>query len=156
TDNHADSDGNGSGNGGGVMGQTLVPGIVARNTILAGNFDAGGEAPECAGSVESLGHNLVQDASGCPLAGAPRDMMGVSPALGPLVDNGGSTAAHALLPGSPAIDAGDDGIPGTGGTACTPRDQRGIVRPQPARCDIGAFEVATDLCGSVLSGCKQA
>ena len=30
------------------------------------------------------------------------------PLLGPVQDNGGPTFTHALLPGSPAIDAGDD------------------------------------------------
>jgi hypothetical protein len=39
----------------------------------------------------------------------------------------------ALLPGSPAIDAGDD-------LTCPPADQRGVRRPQGAHCDIGAFE----------------
>jgi hypothetical protein len=38
-----------------------------------------------------------------------------------------------LLSGSPAIDAGDD-------AACLPTDQRGVVRPQGAHCDIGAYE----------------
>jgi hypothetical protein len=40
----------------------------------------------------------------------------------------------ALLPGSPAIDAGDN-------THCPATDQRDIARPQGAKCDIGAFEV---------------
>jgi len=53
--------------------------------------------------------------------------------LGPLQDNGGDTLTHALLPSSPAIDAGDaDNCPAT--------DQRGIPRPQGAGCDIGAYE----------------
>jgi CSLREA domain-containing protein len=156
TANHADSDGNGSGDGGGVGGNTLVPGFVARNTIVAGNTDDGGEAPDCAGDVGLQGHNLVQDATGCPLVAGPGDLIGISPALGPLANNGGSTMTHALLPGSAAIDAGDDAIPGTGGTACESRDQRGVVRPQPTRCDIGAFEVDANVCSAVLSGCKQA
>ncbi|MEP6896755.1 MAG: choice-of-anchor Q domain-containing protein, partial [Chloroflexota bacterium] len=53
--------------------------------------------------------------------------------IGPLVDNGGPTLTHALLPGSPAIDAGDD-------AACSAVDQRGIARPQGAHCDIGSYE----------------
>lgn len=53
--------------------------------------------------------------------------------LGPLADNGGPTQTMALLPGSAAIDAGDD-------TACPATDQRGVTRPQGAHCDIGAYE----------------
>jgi hypothetical protein len=53
--------------------------------------------------------------------------------LGPLADNGGPTQTHALLPGSPAIDAGDN-------TACPATDQRGVTRPLGAACDIGAYE----------------
>jgi HYR domain len=55
--------------------------------------------------------------------------------LGPLQDNGGPTLTHALLPGSPAIDAGDN-------TDAPLMDQRGVPRPQGAAVDIGAFELA--------------
>lgn len=67
-------------------------------------------------------------------------MAGLDPSLGPLEDNGGPTLTHALLPGSPAIDAADD-------AKCPSIDQRGIERPQDgdgngvATCDIGAFEL---------------
>ncbi len=60
---------------------------------------------------------------------------GVDALLGPLADNGGQTSTHALLAGSPAIDAGDDG-------ACPAEDQRGEPRPSGAGCDVGAFELA--------------
>jgi hypothetical protein len=53
--------------------------------------------------------------------------------LGSLGANGGPTETIPLLPGSPAIDAGDAQL-------CPPADQRGVVRPMGARCDIGAFE----------------
>lgn len=59
--------------------------------------------------------------------------------FGPLQDNGGPTWTHALLPGSPALDAADPGY--------SPAvDQRGITRPQDGdgllgpRSDLGAFE----------------
>ncbi len=55
------------------------------------------------------------------------------PKLGPLTDNGGPTLTMALLPGSPAIDAG-----GTFGAPAT--DQRGVPRPQGQGVDVGAFE----------------
>jgi hypothetical protein len=53
---------------------------------------------------------------------------------------GGRAAALpvALLPGSPAIDEGDDSV-------CPPTDQRGVSRPQVLACDIGAFELAPKL-----------
>jgi hypothetical protein len=58
--------------------------------------------------------------------------------LGPLRDNGGSTRTVALLPGSAAIDAGDDA------TCAAPtvnnRDQRGFFRTAGPHCDIGAYE----------------
>ena len=58
--------------------------------------------------------------------------------LGPLADNLGPTATHALLANSPAIDSGDL-------ASCPPTDQRGARRPVDgdgggADCDIGAFE----------------
>jgi hypothetical protein len=58
------------------------------------------------------------------------------PFLTPLADNGGPTQTHALLEGSPAIDAAGD--------ACIGTDQRGIARPVGGGCDIGAFERAFD------------
>ena len=58
------------------------------------------------------------------------------PVLGPLADNGGPTKTHALLPGSPAIDAGNPVITLT-------IDQRGVTRPQAGGYDMGAFELAT-------------
>ena len=74
--------------------------------------------------------------------------------LGPLADNRGLTFTHALLPDSPAIDAGDpagctyddDGDPDTPNLPLT-ADQRGYPRPADghgdgsSRCDIGAYEV---------------
>ena len=45
----------------------------------------------------------------------------------------------ALLPGSPAIDAGDDTLCADAATV-NGLDQRGVVRPQGSHCDIGAFE----------------
>ena len=52
-----------------------------------------------------------------------------------LADNGGPTPTHALVAGSPAVDASG------ACAATTPTDQRGVSRPQGAACDIGAFEL---------------
>ncbi len=52
-----------------------------------------------------------------------------------LQNNGGDTDTHALVSGSPAIDA----VPA--GVCTTATDQRGVSRPQGTDCDIGAFEL---------------
>jgi hypothetical protein len=103
--------------------------VHVTNAILAENV--GGN---CGGAVTSLGYNL-DDAVSCGFAG-PGDIAGLPANLGPLQDNGGSTFTHALLPGSPALEAGND-------ASCRPIDQRGITRPQGLHCDIGAFEAET-------------
>jgi hypothetical protein len=81
------------------------------------------------------GYNIVQDGS---CISAPTSFE-ADPLLGPLADNGGPTMTHALLPGSPAIDAIPQGISGCGTTIIN--DQRGVTRPQGSACDIGAYEV---------------
>jgi CSLREA domain-containing protein len=144
--NTADSDQDGIGDGGGIFN---VSGnrLYARNTILANNIDAGGQVLDCAGSLTSQGYNLISNQLGCILRGyTSGNQYGKDPRLGPLQDNGGPTWTHALLPASPAIDAANWSKPGSGGYACEPRDQRGVLRPQegdgqkPSRCDIGAYE----------------
>ena len=71
-----------------------------------------------------------------------------NPHLGPLADNGGTTKTHALLLGSPAIDAGDpsaiaesDGVPpydGRGAGFARVKDANGDTL---AVIDVGAFEL---------------
>ena len=106
------------------------------NTIVADN--TAGIGDDCNGMVTSLGHNLIGYAGGCDYTSAAGDLVGgsgnpIDPRLGPLQDNGGITKTHALLSG-PAIDGGDD-------TASPATDQRGVLRPQGAASDIGAFEL---------------
>ena len=68
----------------------------------------------------------------------------INPLLGPLADNGGPTQTHALLPGSPAIDAGDPRIQ----QFLNEYDQRGepFLRvadgdlPDDLVIDMGAYE----------------
>ncbi len=83
----------------------------------------------------SLGHNLIGNTSG-GTDHADSDLVNVDPLLGPLRDNGDPTQTMALLPGSPAIDAGDN-------TDAPDFDQRGpgFARIVNGIIDIGAFEV---------------
>lgn len=118
-------------NTGGQAGATLynqrAGQIRLTNTIVA----RGGSFANCAGTSVSQGYNLADDQS-CGLA-AVGDQTNIDPHLGPLQLNGGTTATHALLPGSPAIDAGTN-------QGCPATDQRGVVRPLGVACDIGAYE----------------
>src|SRR5207237_4216291 len=119
-----------AGNGGGLL---LGGNGTLLNTILAGNSSRNGAGPDCLGTLNSQGHNLIQNTNGCVITGVlTGNLFGVDPVLGPLIDNCGPTETHALLAGSPAIDAGDNnGAPAT--------DQRGIARPPAAAVDIGAY-----------------
>lgn len=62
-------------------------------------------------SIISLGHNLLDDTPEGLAAhdAALGDLRDADPMLLPLAENGGPTPTHALLPGSPAIDAGSVG-----------------------------------------------
>jgi len=105
-----------------------------QNSIIAGNTaNADATHADCDGIVSgSLGYNLVGNNTGCPTISTDKS---TDPLLGPLQNNGGSTETHALLPGSPAIDA----IPAE--KCVFTADQRGIARPQNTKCDIGSFEL---------------
>ncbi|MBW4612238.1 MAG: cadherin domain-containing protein [Desmonostoc vinosum HA7617-LM4] len=103
--------------------------IFANNTGSA-NIVNGNLAGSTGAQVQSLGYNINSDGSGNLTATG--DLSNTNPLLGSLQNNGGSTPTHALLPGSPAIGAGN--------TTLT-TDQRGITRPQGAFDDIGAFEL---------------
>jgi hypothetical protein len=103
--------------------------VTLANTILASN----GNSP-CSGILTSSGHNALANLpGGCTLEGNTSGNVTGDPLLGLLRLNGGTTFTHALLEGSPALDAGDSGL-------CGAFDQRGAARPQGGGCDIGAYE----------------
>ncbi len=127
-------------------------GASVSNTIIAGN--AGAAGPDVSGSFISQGYNLVGNVgvvSGFTAAGdkAGTSAAPINPRLGPLADNGGPTLTHALLAGSPALDAGDNALALNFNSAPLTTDQRGAGFPRVADAadadaaqtvDIGAFE----------------
>jgi hypothetical protein len=112
------------------------------NTIVAGNGGGYyGHRGDISGTIETASHNLISEStsSGGIQNGINGNLVGVNPLLGPLQNNGGSTMTHALLAGSPAINAGDNVF------AIGPTDQRGagFSRILAGTVDIGAFESAS-------------
>lgn len=117
--------------GGGIYGN----GITLTNVLLAQN-PIGGNCATANTIVTDGGHNL-EDANTCGFTNTG-SLTNTNPLLGPLSDAGFSSI-HPLLPGSPAINAGDD-------AACPATDIRGFHRPTGTHCDIGAYEYTyTDL-----------
>ena len=107
------------------------------NTVLKRGTSGDNINVNDGGTVTSLGYNVSSDAGGGFLTG-PGDQINADPLLGPLQNNGGPTFTHALLPGSPAIDAGDPNF-----TPPPDYDQRGpgFLRVFNGRIDVGSFEV---------------
>jgi len=129
-------------------------GLVAlKNTILAANTAQSDLFNGQTGDVQSSGFNLIGSTNGVITPG-PSDQFNVTAAalrVGPLQDNGGPTFTHALLCGSPAINAGDN-------TDAPATDQRGFARIVGGVMDIGSFEgdntaPAITCSGSITSNC---
>ncbi|MGD8605590.1 MAG: choice-of-anchor Q domain-containing protein, partial [Anaerolineales bacterium] len=105
--------------------------FLIRSSILA--YHAEGN---CHGfSGVSFGHN-IDDGSTCGFSNTG-DQTETDPLLRRLADFGSGGLVHALHPDSPAVDRGND-------SECVATDQRGMSRPQGARCDVGAFELDPD------------
>lgn len=109
--------------------------VTLKSTLIAANtWGLAVESDLSAYNASIEGdHNLVH----APAAQVPADtLVGICPALGPLRSNGGPTRTHALLAGSPAIDAGSN-------DEDLDHDQRGAPYPRVSgvAADIGAFEL---------------
>ena len=82
-------------------------------------------------SSPEVSDSLIQD--GCPAGSTCKNIVTADPMLGTLGDYGGFTQTVPLLPGSSAINAGND-------ATCAATDQRGVTRPLGAHCDMGSYE----------------
>ncbi len=105
--------------------------VTFTNSIVANGLSGPNCSTETGGVANDNGNNIIEDNS-CGFSG------GVDPNLGPLQNNGGGTETHALLIGSPAINAGNNTV--CVGSLVNGVDQRGVTRPFGATCDIGAYE----------------
>lgn len=109
-----------NGTGGGI--RNVAGEVSLSHTILAGNFnstDTNTAGSDCAGTLESEGHNLigtlstvssVLDTCATESGLSATDIFSfnesIDPDLGALSFNGGTTRTHRLLEDSPAIDKG--------------------------------------------------
>jgi choice-of-anchor C domain-containing protein len=144
TDNRADRNGTTGQAGGGIY--SAVGNVLLLNTLVAGNFQGTDTAgSDIEGQVDpASSHNLVGDATsaGGLVHGVNDNLVGVDPLLGPLEDNGGQSPTHALLPGSPAIGAGDNALALAPDGEPLWYDQRGydLDRLVGLHVDLGAYE----------------
>ncbi|MEW6359460.1 MAG: choice-of-anchor Q domain-containing protein, partial [Planctomycetota bacterium] len=131
--NTADNDNSGTGDGGGIC--VWFATVTLASTIVGDNLDRGGQANDIFGTATAT-FSLIENTAGwTPGAGSANNVTGVDAMVGPLANNGGPTQTHALLAGSPAINAGSNPLGLT-------NDQRGapFVRVYNGQADIGAFE----------------
>jgi CSLREA domain-containing protein len=134
SENNAVGDGINSGIGGGIANYTIEA-VTLGNTIVAGNTAA--TAPDFRDTLTSLGNNLIGNTSGTFIQGTTTgNILNQNAQLMPFNFYGGFTQTHALLPESPAVNAGTaTGAPAT--------DQRG--RARVGQTDIGAFELPSSI-----------
>ena len=119
--------------------------LLIRNSVIAGNQSEYGEVGNCinAGdhySYQAIGLLRNDEASNCDADLFVPLEQTFTQVLSPTLSKPSSTLwFHALLPGSPAVDAGIGD--------CIAQDQRGVSRPQDgngdgvAVCDLGAYEL---------------
>lgn len=143
------------------MGNTIIAGNTARDFPEIGNFN----------TTTSAGNNFIGDSAGDstntinPITYQPSDIRDQNPLLGILQNNGGPTLTHALMTGSPAINAGDNAKavnPFDNSALATDQRGAGFPRIVGSAVDIGAFEgqapptaASVSVGGRVLSGRRR-
>lgn len=112
--------------------------VTMQNTIIVLGIaaDCSGALMSLGHNLISLGHNLISNPPSCRINMLASDRIGAA-GLGPFSDDGTPGHGHfPLLPGSPAIDAGNTAV-------CLPNDQLG--HPRVGTCDMGAIEFPSAL-----------
>jgi filamentous hemagglutinin family protein len=133
-----------TGNGGGIFSFTEFGStFTIANSIVAGNFK-GTTVQDLGSNVAGVGftnggNNIIGANDGFAATFTTSALVGtianpINPQLAPLGNYGGTIQTHALLPNSPALDAGNNANTPVG------NDQRGATRIFNGTVDIGAFE----------------
>ncbi len=138
--------------------------VILHNSIVAGNFAS--EFPDLrfgADLDDSVRNNLIGDNTGTNLAAAPvgapdgnGNLIGtavspIDPLLGPLANNGGRTGTHALRKGSPALDAGNNGLAVDLANMSLEFDQRGSETQNGVPPDfLRIMDSTTGLAGGIV------
>lgn len=151
--------------GGGGVDNFFGGTLTVENTVIAGNIDENNRAPDVAADSEIAGdaNNLIGTLTGASgtigtgsdITFAEAGITDINQVLDPtLQNNGGTTPTHALIPTSPAINAGNNAnlpadttdLDGDSNTSePIPFDQRdnNFNRIKFATVDIGAYESDT-------------
>jgi len=129
---------NNASTGGGISQTNATYNIT--NTII-GNNSSSGSSPDCSGTIAVANFNIIKNVSGCSISSGSNNLN-----VDPQIDSNltGNMLVHALLAGSPAINAGT-------ASGCPATDQQGTARPQGGTCDIGSIEYIDTVPPTVLS-----
>ncbi len=135
---------------------TVDSSIIAQDSVTGPGANI---SPDIRGNFVDGGYNLIGVGNTVFVNGQNHDLVGtaaqpLNPQLGPLNGYGGATQTLALLPGSPAIGAGDPAQSGS-------TDQRGFGRGSSG--DMGAFQtqlqglpLVVNTADDTASGAEQA
>ncbi|QQS42353.1 MAG: CSLREA domain-containing protein [Acidobacteriota bacterium] len=146
-----------TGEGGGLNRRTTNVTMVVRNCIFAGNTATINPDVHTNATLTSVGNNIV-GIMGTSGGWIGTDLLDTDPMLGPLADNGGFTQTFLPMPGSPAINAGQNCVTDLSCASDNPPfaltlDQRGLARLSEGTVDIGAVETAPGF--ATVSGSVQ-
>ena len=120
-----------------------APTLTLVSSILANNSGQGGDVGTSTSTIPAFAINannsLIRTVcTGCNISvSGSGNLTNVDPLLAALAFNGGPTRTHALLAGSPAIDAGSNPL-----ALATDQRGEGFLRTFGTAPDMGAFELA--------------
>ncbi len=145
--------GNSAEDGGGIFNAASAT-LNLNNTIVAGNTATAGTGADIENdSTVNANYSLIGNTSESGISAGTGNIL--DPAvlgLDSLKSNGGTNQTIALLPGSPAIDAGSNGLAIDAQGSPLSTDQRGRPRIANNVVDMGAFEVQAPANNQVAIG----